>query len=40
MLERIIDFYAGHDGVVFTTLADAADVARGRLIEPAKRRSS
>jgi peptidoglycan/xylan/chitin deacetylase (PgdA/CDA1 family) len=31
MLERVIDFYASHEGVVFTTLADAAEMARVRL---------
>jgi peptidoglycan-N-acetylglucosamine deacetylase len=34
MLERVLDFYASHDNVAFTTLADAAEAARGRLEQP------
>jgi peptidoglycan/xylan/chitin deacetylase (PgdA/CDA1 family) len=37
MLERVIDFYASHDDVAFTKLADAAEAARGRLGEAPKR---
>jgi peptidoglycan-N-acetylglucosamine deacetylase len=33
MLERVIDFYAGHEGVAFTTLAEAAEAARSKLGE-------
>src|SRR5215216_1349389 len=29
MLERLIDFYAGHEGVAFATLGEAAEAARG-----------
>jgi hypothetical protein len=34
MLERVIDFYAGHEGVEFATLGEAAEAARGRLGAP------
>ncbi|MFL5761388.1 MAG: polysaccharide deacetylase family protein [Thermomicrobiales bacterium] len=33
MLERVLDFYGGHEGVAFTTLGEAAEGARGRLGE-------
>jgi peptidoglycan-N-acetylglucosamine deacetylase len=37
MLERLIDFYAGHERVAFATLGDSAEAARARLPAPALR---
>ena len=34
MLERLIDYFAGHEGVQFTTMAQAADAFRARSPRP------